>query len=48
MWVVGLKARTSWANFQGQAEKTRPAWNVHFNKEKDGWVVRLNERLTRL
>jgi hypothetical protein len=48
MWVVGPKARTSWVDFQGQDELTRPSWNVQFHKERDKKVVRFNEKLTRL
>jgi hypothetical protein len=47
MWVVGPKARTSWANFQGQEELSRPSWNMQFHKERDGQVVGFNEKLTR-
>jgi hypothetical protein len=47
MWVAGPKARTSWANLQGQNELTRPSWNVQFNKERDGQVVGFNEKLIR-
>jgi hypothetical protein len=44
---VGPKARTSWADFQGQGKLTRFSRNVQFDKERDGLVVGLNEKLTR-
>jgi hypothetical protein len=47
IWVVGSKARTSWANLQGQNELTRPSWSVQFDNKSDGQVVRFNENLTR-
>jgi hypothetical protein len=46
MWVVGPKARMSWANFSSRDELSRPSWNVQFDKERDGQVVEFNEKLT--
>jgi hypothetical protein len=43
MWVVGSKARMSWADFQGQDEMTRLSQNVPLHKEKDGEMAEFSE-----
>jgi hypothetical protein len=46
MGVVGPKARTTWGDFQGQDELTRPLWNAQFDKERDGQVAEFSKKLT--
>jgi hypothetical protein len=43
--ISGSKARTSWANFQGQEKLTKPFWNVQFDKKRNGQVVGFNEKV---